>query len=264
MKQNIPEISDAIQFAQKLLDALKKLRRHHEESLKTWHGSKGNVYYVRENGRYRYLKKNEIELAKALAQQEYDDELAKELLKMIECGKEFKQYIANPPWVRVLDTLAPAKQELIMPPVQSDKELCKEWLAYAGESLAYEIEKRICPSLRGELFRSKSEASVADILDSFSITYVYEHSLFLEIPGKMVYPDFRIFMPHTGREIILEHFGMVDIPEYAENMVKKINMFIANGYRLGVDLFFTFESSSAPLDKSVVVNIARQILEANQ
>lgn len=265
MRKRNQDISEAVEFAKTTLALLAQLRKKASGKLKCWHGQKGNRYYVKDGDGYRYIKKDEIGTARDIAQQEYDEALAKELAEMVECGEKFLQMLADPPWIRLFERLSPAKQALVKPLVQSGDERAKEWLAINSDNtLVYEPEKKQCASLKGNLFRSKSEASMADLFDSYNLTYVYERAVFLEIPGKTIYPDFTIYMPHTGRVITWEHFGMADNKEYVANMIYQINLFIKNGFRLGVDFFFTIESHDTPLDRSTVIAFIEQIIRDNE
>ena len=63
-----------------------------------------------------------------------------------------------------------------------------------------------------------------------------------------IYPDFTLFDSRAHKEIILEHFGMMDLPEYANKAIKKIHIYEKNGYYLGRDILATFETSTVPVD----------------
>ena len=52
----------------------------------------------------------------------------------------------------------------------------------------------------------------------------------------------------SRKEIVLEHFGMMDNAKYCEKALRKINSYAKNGYILGDNLLVTFESSTIPLD----------------
>ena len=54
-----------------------------------------------------------------------------------------------------------------------------------------------------------------------------------------------------------EHCGMVDNPEYAENMVKRINSYNKEGIYLGDRLFVSMETSKTPLDIELIDYLIR-------
>ena len=66
------------------------------------------------------------------------------------------------------------------------------------------------------------------------------------------YPDFTIRHPQTGDIFYWEHFGMMDIPEYASNAFSKLHVFANYGIISGVNLITTFETSEYPLDLKLV------------
>ena len=109
----------------------------------------------------------------------------------------------------------------------------------------------------GEKVRSKSEVIICDILNELGIPYLYEVPLKLKGVG-MVYPDFKLLNVKERRTIYLEHFGMMDNPEYLEGFFKKQSSYLANGIVPGRDILFTFESSRNPLDITAVRNMLKE------
>ena len=60
--------------------------------------------------------------------------------------------------------------------------------------------------------------------------------------------------------VIWEHFGIIDDPAYFDNMMKKIGLYISNGYLPGQNLIMTFESRTNPLTIDVVQEIITKYL----
>ena len=149
---------------------------------------------------------------------------------------------------------------MIEPYVIPDEEYMKKWMSetYMGKPFldtdAYYITKK------NERVRSKSEIIIADKLYDMGIPYKYEHPLFLDGIGN-IYPDFTILKINTREEIYLEHFGMMDKPEYVSNFIKKQSTYINNGIIPGKNLFMTFETSERPLNIRELVILIKNIID---
>ena len=61
-------------------------------------------------------------------------------------------------------------------------------------------------------------------------------------------PDFTILCKSNRREIIWEHLGLLDDPDYLEKSIWKIALYERNGYFLGDRLIITYETKKHPLD----------------
>lgn len=59
----------------------------------------------------------------------------------------------------------------------------------------------------------------------------------------IIFPDFTILRIKKREEVYLEHFGMMDNPEYCRKAIEKIERYEKNGIALGEKLFVVFESS---------------------
>ena len=111
--------------------------------------------------------------------------------------------------------------------------------------------------MKGERVRSKSEKIIADALEREDIPYRYEYPVCLS--GDLyIYPDFMVLNKRTRKEYFLEHFGMMDNPEYAEKMIRKIEEFEKNGIFPGEKLLMTFETRNRPLNTTVFEKIIQE------
>lgn len=108
--------------------------------------------------------------------------------------------------------------------------------------------------LNGDWMRSKSEGSIADILDMNKLTWVYE----LPHLCKDVWlkSDFTVLSPldYTS-EIIIEHAGRMDIPEYREKFIFSLRKYMEAGYKPNINLFFTFDNLDQTFSQIPVQNI---------
>ena len=76
----------------------------------------------------------------------------------------------------------------------------------------------------------------------------------------MLFPDFTIYLAKEDREIIWEHFGMVDNADYRENMDSKMRIYYRNGYLPGHNLICTYETSKIPLTEEMIEKAIRAYL----
>ena len=61
-------------------------------------------------------------------------------------------------------------------------------------------------------------------------------------------------------EIIIEYVGRLDLREYREEFARKIDRYLRNGYRLGVNLFFVFSDSEGHIDSMQISRVIADIL----
>ena len=196
----------------------------------------------------RYIGRNSMDFAEALAQKAYDKNVlkcAKEEFELIE--KLTKTYERTVP-EKIYESLEDARKKLVNPIFLPDDEYIKQWEAkeYVGQGFAlgaHEIYTR-----KGERVRSKSEKIIADCLNELCIPYRYECPLHLE-PYGIIYPDFTILNINTRKEGYLEHFGLLDDEEYLDKALKKVDLYLKNGLRPGKELIITYESSQHVFDQ---------------
>lgn len=124
----------------------------------------------------KYIKKDNMKLAAALAKKDYD----KKVVKTIE--KEIKEIIklekAMNSIEEIYDSLPPRRRELVDPYVMSDKQYVEAWLSYKYEGKGFWNNDTEYYTGKGERVRSKSEIIIADMLDKKGIPYRYECPLF--------------------------------------------------------------------------------------
>lgn len=96
----------------------------------------------------------------------------------------------------------------------------------------------------GIVFRSKSEREIAEILDELGIIYKYEPGI--RIDDYEMYADFVCFIPELGYGFIIEHFGLMDSPDYLEKTLRTIRTYNSLGFLPGFDILYTYEKSTCP------------------
>ena len=78
----------------------------------------------------------------------------------------------------------------------------------------------------------------------------------------VVYPDFTVLNVRTRKTYLWEHFGRMDDAGYVENkMMRKIDLYRANGIYPGENLIMTFESANRPLQVEAVKDMINKYLK---
>lgn len=208
------------------------------------------------NSNGRYLRKNEVNLAKAIAQRDYDIAVNKKATERMKALKNFLKSYEKTDLENLYQEVFPERRKLIEPVIITDEEYVKDWqtMEYQGKKFA-DDEVEITTE-RGERVRSKSEKIIADKLLALGISYRYEFPLTL-VGNVKVYPDFTILKMPERKEVYLEHFGMMDDEEYVDNVMFKLNAYEKSGIYLGDKLFFTHETSKNPLNTRVLDGMLR-------
>jgi len=193
-----------------------------------------------------YLKKNQFDLAKSLAQKEYDSKVLncaqRELKLLTKLNNLYQQTSVE----SIYDEIATSKQSLINPIYLPDKQYIQQWQKMEYHKLEYYKDEMEFCSDRGEKMRSKSEVLIANALNKRNIPYIYERPLELNFYG-VVYPDFTILKVDERKEIYWEHFGLMDHYDYREKNLQKIMYYEMNNFILGENMIVTFETAKHPL-----------------
>ncbi len=212
-----------------------------------------------EESKGTYIRKNHQKLIHALAQKDYDMELKGEIEKQKMDLERILECLPTKEIDSLYEGLNANRKNLVMSHMTSDKEYAEEWLQVEyAENLFYESGV-VHTTERGEKVRSKSEKILADKLYSMGIPYRYECPLYLEGYGT-VYPDFTLLDMSDRQEIYLEHFGMMDDPEYSQKTVMKLQAYARSGIYPGQRLLMTFETLQTPLDMKIVEEMLRERL----
>ena len=119
------------------------------------------------------------------------------------------------------------------------------------------IEELKYPTTGRIYMRSKSEQTLGNLLEKLHIPYRYEAELIIN--GITYHPDFIIMLP-SGRLIIIEHVGRLDLKKYNEDLTLRLMSYNDIGLLIGRDVFFTFERDTR--DEVILKEILFQILTA--
>ena len=218
---------------------------------------KGKVsYYYRRYGEKNgtFIRKDQAAVVNALAQKSYDEKVLTASEKEVKAIRYFLRNLPKTPPEGLYSELPERRRKLIVPVWTTDEDYIQEWqsVAYEGKNIPDDTPEHITD--RGERVRSKSEVIIANLLYKNGIPYRYEYPLIMKGIGT-IYPDFTVLNVRRRKEILWEHFGMMDDETYAENAVKKEQMYIKHGFLPGDNLILTSETRNVPINVKVVKTI---------
>ena len=252
---------EAFELEKIVQKAYKRLQTAPEGYLRISKKPDGIEYYLKSaqtGGNGRYMRKNEFEVVKAIAQRDYDAQVLKVAEERKKTIDVFLQEYEGANLNEIYNKYNSYRRELINPVVLSDEEYIKCWQEEAYEGKAFADDTPEIITERGESVRSKSEKIIADKLYALGIPYRYEYPLILEGNIKM-HPDFTILKMPEREEVYLEHLGMMDDSNYVENVIRKFNIYERNGIYLGVNLFITYETKKNPLNTRALDKLIRRL-----
>ncbi len=226
--------------------------------LRVNHTSNGQIkYYKRDDPKNKtghYIPKKDIHIAHALAQKDYHKKIllaANNELNFINTtiNKIPKTFPED-----VYGKLHPARQKLISPIFEPDEQFIQTWIDQEYTPKTFDPDYPDYRTEKNERVRSKSEILIADLLNHMEIPYKYECPLRLKTkynsrPNIIIYPDFTILDIKNRKEIYLEHFGMMDNPDYAEKAILKLATYESNGIYIGKQLLITYETQKQPFNQ---------------
>ena len=211
------------------------------------------------NRRRKYIRAKERNLAEQISQRDYERKLLKDLeMREKTLAEVIRAYEKTSPENILLD-FSKGKRDLIKPLFLPDELYIEEWRSEEYSGRPFEKDAPEILTARGERVRSKSEKIIADTLERYNIPYKYECPLTLP-SGITIYPDFRVLNVQDRKEVIWEHFGMMNNEKYASNAVLKINSYMNNGYYLGDQLIISMESTQTSLSTKLIEEIIKRYL----
>lgn len=218
-----------------------------EGSLGQSKSGKNQQFYQRMNGKRTYIRKENYELVRQLAQKDYDKKALKVAKRSLEDLRKYLAGYEDKLIEQVFRDQTTTRQQLVDPVEMLWEIKLQNWLDEEYEGLGFNENDPLTLTDKGLRVRSKSERTLAEYFDKRGIPYKYEKPLRLEGYGT-VYPDFTFLSPRTGKEIYWEHEGMMDEVQYARNAVNKILAYERIGIFPGENLILTFETEKTILN----------------
>ncbi len=254
---------DLLQKEQELQHIIKSIEKrignYPKGSLKIGRNKDGNSYYYcdgegRCNGKKRnveYISRTNTAFIGELAQKSYDTKVLQWARKCHELLLAFLKQYEDEKIDTFYEVLPEARKALVTPIRKTLAMTIDEWEQeeYAGKP--FEEGVPVIMTEKGERVRSKSEKILADKFQKLGIPYKYECPLHLKGYGT-IFPDFKVLNIHNGKTYYWEHFGMMDLPEYAEKALKKIECYMENGLFIGEQLIVSFETKKSGMNYKMV------------
>ena len=207
-----------------------------------------------------YIREKDYKLAQKLAQKDYDAKILKAVEKELHAIQKYNAYYPDKCAEQLYENLHKERQKLIFPVCESEDAFVQQWESIEYEGKVFYGDAAEFYTAKNERVRSKSEVIIADALNREGVPYRYEFPIYLEDFGT-VYPDFTVLHIRTRKEILWEHLGMMDEPDYAEKAIQKIATYEQNGFFPGENLILTYETRKNPLNQKILVNLIRHYLQ---
>ena len=209
-------------------------------------------YHVTEANNHRgtYIKKENEQLARDLAQKDYNIKLVNSIKQE---KKAIEAFLKGYPKISPEDTyakLAPARKEKVEAAFMEGEDYARAWLAQPFEANPSFPEEKVFATKRGEFVRSKSEAMIADAYYDMGIPYKYDYPVEVE-PGRYRYVDFAVLDVRNGKVFYHEHLGRLDDLSYLRKNMRKLKEYQAIKVFSGKNLILTMETEECPLDMSL-------------
>lgn len=210
-------------------------------------GKSQYYYYDNHEQKYVYAPKKGIKTIKKIVQRDYELALNKKLKELEGRLERFcRNYDINE-IKQVYESLPIARKELVMPIIESDEQYIARWrIEHPGNQNMFPVEGNIMTA-RGERVRSKSEKIIADLFDKYGVPYVYEPSLVIGF-NHVVNPDFVVLNVRERKTKYWEHFGLIDMEQYAIKNFNKLKDYNTAGFEIGDNLIITMENADDTFD----------------
>lgn len=218
-----------------------------------------NLIYISGKKTRKYINKQNLELAKNLAQKSYLQKIKLIIEKRINALKVMLRDYNEDEIDQIYENLHPYRKCLFEPLIATKKSIINKWKDMPYQSnIKFSSNHKIYTN-KGERVRSKSEKILADKFFELGIDYKYECPLKLK-DGSIIHPDFTFINPHTCDEIYWEHHGLMDNPKYLEKTLNKLERYEKNGIFRNHRLIVTYESSTHNLDDQWVKVLIERFL----
>ena len=211
-----------------------------------------------------YIKKQDMDFAKKLAQKGYYLKMQPILSKELEALKKFDNKYYPREKIETFSQLTNPRRTMVEPLYLEVAERRRQWQEEAVPVYEKYTENLRFETQRGELVRSKSELILANTFAQYSDTILYKYERPLELYDhnemRVIHPDFTLLNLKTGKITYWEHAGCMDDSKYVEGFLWKINLYIYNHILPGDNLIITYETYTSPLDMGIVKILVQNVM----
>ncbi len=197
-----------------------------------------------------YISTKEKDLIQQLAQKDHDIKILNALENEIAASRQYLNKIRSKGISSFYKKMSPERRKLITPLTFSDELYAETWQKTSWKGRQFSKDAPEFYTSRGERVRSKSELLIANALFQNNVPYRYEFPLSLTRNSGSritIYPDFLCLNKRTRSEFYWEHFGLIDSPDYSNNVAAKLRLYTENKILAGKNLIITMETQSEPL-----------------
>ncbi len=249
-------------FLEKWIEEKKKaLKSAPDGSLRCTSTSGYRIYYhitTGGNSNGTYIRRKDEGLVRALAQKDYDRAVLKTAQSELARVNSFLHFRNQGTVEAIYPCLSENRKKLVDPMVLSDHDFVEYWQKMPYERKGFREDAPDFYTQKGERVRSKSEILIADVLNRNGVPYRYEYPL--DLPGAgVIHPDFTVLCADR-QEMIWEHLGMMDDPEYAAGALRRIDLYERSGYYPGRTIILTHETAARPLGTRMIEAVIREYL----
>lgn len=214
-------------------------------------------WYQSDGKRENYISKKQRKFAEKLALKKY---LTYQLEDLLHEKKAINLYLKNhsqkPDKAMTLLQSKPEYQRLVSPYLNPRSKKQQEWMNEPYERNTAHPKQLKYITSAGFYVRSKSEVMIVEELLRNQIAFRYECKFCL---GEMiVYPDFMILHPKTGKMYLWEHFGRMDEEKYRNKASNKLRAYLADGWIPSIHMITTYETLDYPLEIREIKRIIRE------
>lgn len=235
----------------------KKLRDCPEGKLLCAKNGKHYKWYQSDGHEKIYIPKRKRYLAEQLAVKKYllnqIRDLKGEKIAIEFYLRHHKESTGN---VEKMLTDKPEYKELLASYFKPISEELEEWVNESFDKNLRYPEQLTQRASNGKYVRSKSEVLIDMVLYLNRIPFRYECAL--DLGGTIIYPDFTIRHPKTGKTYYWEHFGKMDNVEYGKSVCFKLQQYISMGIIPSENLITTYETRNHQLSLEEIERIVKE------